>query len=1000
MSSAETKNALWASLVGASQNWIERESYRLPFQGIDEGVLRESARCWRSSRWTLVLGGPDDKFHTRFLDVCKRIEGREGTVWKKVSMRSKGKKMLGRVHTVSSSSFLPNTLFVYTRRPRKKFHSKILERKSGKRGDPWPQLSIASHVYFTRGKYESELFSDTLLETIFGDPFLFPLVMHRITNILGMEEPSTFSRNMSILSCAVNWFIDSEASRHQFLSLIQPMDSSPKKRKRVFSASEDESIMGLLSIRERAYRNSPSSSSMDMNTPISTLYLIRTWMTSLLSQYLSPNVFLHLAFSSLMVQFYRPEIFTLEKERIAVGTYTLNQIMHHYFSSPMPEEGHPLREVLENDPSLMEAVAMSHLSSVICTESLSWPPYNDTDQLSSASIGTRWEFTCMTLVQRYEDAKYQSIEYYGPDVFTFVQKIPEPQLVLAIYGCSMAQTFFLLDVVQFILRHSFGGNRIVYTSREYLSALTGENDYEDHQRECNNQTHDDGDEDIGDHSSDCEERMVNPKLEDLDPFLFYFQILPKGNHASCISVGIGEEDPLSITSFFGSLGSCSTSEEEEYTIENGIEFPFPDATTNIQSKTSEDIMNILSLRMIHTMRLCTLWIRMASRHRYITQSHSTLSPICPIYPILGQVLDMCYRESRGIDEMNSPFLHIVRSEAALVFKMLTKNFSTLDIQPKDIDMGMLFLYAVPVLWKSSFSIETIRRFIRAIDVCPVLQEVFKEEGGSLKKHTPSTQIIDGIMECPYTMTMIEDLGIESIEIVQSGPNSFLGRRREETSIEEEEEEEEEREKEDEELSIIGQTPIRTRFYFDYDTWTLFSRHLTREVWKSNEELFQSIIEELSNHLISFDEFAKKNLLHKLPREEKRKSKEDLPLLEAISKERGFEEMLAVECTNPFIGLTMKLEGEEGIGYSDILTMPVGGPYSFHIPVDVIQTAFLERKKKGTQYEFVYFDETLSIPKVLPGKGWQMFEEHCGSSFIPDMLYLFGRNDTAGRYFME
>jgi hypothetical protein len=272
----------------------------------------------------------------------------------------------------------------------------------------------------------------------------------------------------------------------------------------------------------------------------------------------------------------------------------------------------------------------------------------------------------------------------------------------------------------------------------------------------------------------------------------------------------------------------------------------------------------------------------------------------------------------------------------------------------------------------------------------VVQEVFKEEGGALKKHTPSTQTIDGTVECPHTMAIIDKLGIKSIEIVQSGPNSFLGRRRPpEPPIREVEEEM----KEDEDLVITGQTPVRTRFYFDHDTWTLFSRHLTREVWKSDEDLFQSIIEELLGHLVSFDEFAKRNLLHKLPREEEGKEKEGFPLLEAIAKERGIEE--TVECTNPFLGLAMRIDEEEGIGYSDLLTMPVGGPYSFHVPVDFIQTAFLERKKKGTQYEFVYFDETLSVPKVLPGKGWQMFEEHCGSSFIPDMLYLLGRNDTEG-----
>lgn len=1001
-------NAWWASLVGASPEWVERYAKNLPFDAMGEGVIRaleEAARCWRTSRWTIVLDGPDDVFYARFLEHCTHKPS-----WKRVSVTQREKRMVGRTH---SSHGMPNTLWVYTRKPMEKFHKSVMARRSsGSRGEPWPQSSFLSHVYFTRGPREAEDFCDTMLSTIFLGQELkeFPLVMNRVWSLLSTVM---LRKGMSILSCTIHWFIDSEASRKQFLSFNLRESSSKRKRSVIPQSSIDakvpidamalvdgkeETIMGLLSIRESAYQEIPTVQP-SMNSPISTLFLVRTWMTTLLSQHLSPGVFLHNTFSALVVQFYHSNM-TVDG---VLEDDILGSIMHRYFSSPIPsDEEHPLRAIMEANPSLMESVAMSHLSSVVCADTLQWPPYTDEDELRAVST-IRWAFTAMTNPQAYEEARDQAMEYYGPDVFTFVQKIPAPHLVVSLYGCSMAHLIFLLDVIQLVLRQAFQGYRIVYTSRDFLSTLTREDANDDQYESGERQRQTQGNYDsldhhdaVGNHGGSCsdsgsddwEDDLIVAKVEDSDPFLFYFQVLPKSDHASCLTVGIGESDPSSIVEYFGQeMGHTSDEEVEEALL--GVEFPFPDETTGTP-QSAEGILNSLSMRMTHMLRISTLWVQTFSTHRHVQRSHSTLGVTCPLYPILGQVLDMCYRDARKIGNPDHPLMFVVRSEATLAFKMLSKHFSGIEVKRPDTEAGMLFLYAVPVLVNRP---EDIGRFVRAIDVSPLVQEIYKEEDGALWKHVPSTQMIDGTRSCPQTMSLLDELNIESIEIVQMGPQSFLGREPRTQNP----------------LVIAGEDPCiagepsgPSRFFFDPRLWSKFVNYLTQVLWFDDRSRFQDIVAELLDHMMPFDEFEAQRILHKQDKEvstggKGKPKRDDTMLHSAIEKHRlkGAEHASSA-VSNPFVTVARYMEERSSRGYADILSMPQGGPYNFHLPIDAVRTSFLDRRP---EMEFAFFDQCIGVPGTLPGKGWQMFKEHCGSSFIPDVLYLFGRSKSEQTYFM-
>jgi len=807
----ESLDEWWARSVGASAEWIENYANAyLPFGTLYEQgrvslkAIRESSRLWKYSQWNLLMTETGAVLYTQFVICCRKIIRSQGSAacwYKTLSSRAFIKRGPSRSHAVSSEGDLfPISIYVHEKndavdKPDTPDAEDILDTDNRFR---------CKKIHFTFADKdsssklsESELFADTMLTLIFMDPDTsripddcpFPVpIIDKIAyaartprNVLLRNGKLSnqkyyyplFTRDMRLDTIATHFFINTEAVSE----FIGRMQSLPPKKRRT-------GVLFLLRQRENMYNRERDQIVCPYGkSAVSTLFLVKTWMTILLSHHLDRCESTCAAFSSLMHDALHLDI------PESPDTLLVEFIVRNYFSGEECAEN-PLKAMVDDSPALMNQIAVAHLTSVLCSDILAWPPYRSSHDLLRQCVynaNNVWSFACNMM---YEEENFMYIEkrgssYYGEWFSAILRKETEstPVRCFSLFGCSYAQSVVLLDAVEHVLRDVIHGWILFFPDMTtYTNTKKGQHDHDVNQEVYGHK--DDGPMDIqhpegGEDSSEFEEAYIedvgtSSKIEHRESFLFYIQPVPQTNGCSALVVRANDRiDEMS--SYFGTAGYCSASisSEDEVAEEGeeggavGITHPMEHLFASPEPKQSRSDPNeYLFNRYMHTIRLTSLWIGQCWSRHYSKKKKYYVPYQAPLYAILGQSLSMCYSDMECLLAHNQEgyaqgyLTDMVSAEAAIVYKIVlgfTRGFrSEMDTAPeivsKDVHAGTMFMYSVPALCKwcrrnkgrvsTSEMVRAIERFTRSLnmacgrtpDAFPDAPIVIEEDFKAFKKY--------------------------------------------------------------------------------------------------------------------------------------------------------------------------------------------------------------------------------------------------------------------------
>jgi hypothetical protein len=798
------------------------------------------------------------------------------------------------------------------------------------------------------------------------DRVAYTLGVHR-NDLIGVSNAnsasktrlSAFTRSMNLDNIVTQFFMNTESVSE----FIGRMRSLPPKKRRT-------GILFLLKEREKMYKEDTQKVFRSRGkTSIATLFLIKTWMTILLAHHRTKEQASVCSFSSLMSRHCG------DWENMTESSVTTEFIVEKYFSSE--EESTKLKEMVDNDPSLTEQLAVSHLTSVLCSDILCWPPYNSSHEMTRSIVYNEknvWSFTCEMISEPIECVEKRGIENYGPYYPVLLKKEinMNPLRTISLFGCSYAQSVVLLDVVQYILRNILQGhivrssgfsvpeNEHTHTQQETYNGKSNENGKNNRkQSESNIFVHssplreeinvlqsplgeDSNDYDLHDSGAPLSEDrfLLDTKIEEQDPFLFFMQSVPQTNGSSAIIMR-SNNSLEEMTVYFGTEGYCSTSlaspseDGDEVRLYSSHDSPLRHSMSVLFSSSKENdcsdfipprTHDYLFNRYVHLISLVTLWTKQCWFKKYTKKKKYPITYQCPLYPILGQSLSMCYRDFKCIlenyQECDSQgyLMDILSSQVAVIYKIvldMTKGYrsspfeyqSSLDVLFKDVNAGIMFLYSVPTLWEwckehrddTPLIIRVLERYTRGLNISSdrTVQNIDLNDGPIVieddyklfkqYKIKDCTQVLLNTHKkkrirkdkrrktannnsgeeyiykplCDHTIRMTEKLDIQSITIAQSGPSSFVGTDpRGPMFSVTEPNEKVQDEYFEEDINLISESDQRTRFYFDEASWTQFLEHCIKVVWPNNQVTFRNIVLELIEHLYPFEDFAMEKLLHR------------------------------------------------------------------------------------------------------------------------------------------
>lgn len=802
-------NVYWSKLVGASEKWIQEHAIeKLPFDFLYEiskakgegdlflSLLKETSLVWRESKWFLLsslYGG--EEVYQKFISSCRlQIKKYCGKSWWYKTSHSKSsikRGMFSPYFVDSNLDIFPSSIYIERK-------SNINEkRKVNYRVE---KSFFCRKVHFTYSEHGNtkeniSLFTDTILSTIFFNselllsipddkPFPIPII-DKICFILNINRSSlisysiqknrdsynkentkeqtaikeysfcnpSFSKTLNIESIATQFFINTDP----ICNFIFHMNSLPPKKRRtdiLFLLKEREKIYSSTSLEKITKNlNEESVDPVFVKSSSSTLFIMKIWMHIFLCYTKCENRFTHDIFSSIFSDFC--------KQYTKPGS--VSHLICNYFSHKDTLEKNPIKKIVDNDPSLMEKIAVSHLTSVLCTDILYWPPYDSSLDLIKKSVYTEdniWSFSCKTI---YEKEDLHKVIKRGSDIygnyFHKCIKMEENQYatrIFTIIGCSYSHSVVFLDIIQYIFDSSLFG---------YISSINPpisdkhikEND--NHKsKKINNSNDDDGDDDGGEddrekhwdkdfvgqdsiHCDDYDGFDIYPKIEDKDPFLFYIQPVPQGSFCSSFIIRFNDH-AKHINSFFGISGECSSSisspeNTETFRIHEGgnvnsgntpkvcnISYPM-DFYFSLGKKNNADMLlshimipinDYLVHRYLHLIQIASLWIGFCwSRYYAKKRKHSPLYQN-PLFPILGQSISMCNQDINSLLKHSKDgiiqdyFLDIISSQVSIIYKIalgFTQGYHSsifgkstpMKVLFSDINAGMMFMYSVPTLWK-------------------------------------------------------------------------------------------------------------------------------------------------------------------------------------------------------------------------------------------------------------------------------------------------------------